>query len=491
MTLQQRAIKGVVWTSLQNWGGQALSTITFLILTRLLTPESFGLIALASIFVQLVQALIVQGFSDAIVQRKDLEPEHLDTAFWFNLGISLLMLGIGVTTADLIAQAFRQPELAPVIQWLALMIVLAGLSTTQQALLRRQLNFKLLAARQLTGQSIGCIVSIVMAFQGFGVWSLVSQLLVGNLISTILLWKISGWRPGFKISIKHFKDLFSFGINIVGISFLSFISMRADDFLIGYFLGPVVLGYYTVAYRLLVTLIQLLTDTVRQVILPTFSRMQDDLGKMRQAYYSAGELVSFAALPSFLGMAILAPELVRGLFGSQWEPSIPVMQILALMGLLLTIFNFSGAVFMAMGKPSWALWLLLLDTIARVIAFSVAVKWGIIAVAAGLVISGYLLSPVRLWAVRKLIHLSIADYMGRFIPPLVSSGVMVAVIWLFKYFFANSLNVSVLLGICIGLGAIAYLLTIFLLFPKFFKKLLNVARLATPSKMPKPEPPKI
>lgn len=487
MNLKQKAVKGVVWTSLQNWGGQFLSTLTFLILARLLDPDSFGLVALASIFVQMVQTLLGQGFSDAIIQQKDLEPEHLDTAFWCTFSIGLLTFGLGIATAPVISEMLNQPDLAPVIQWLSLLILLSTLNITQQAILRRRFDFKLLAARQLIGQLIGCGVAIAMAFSGFGVWSLVSQLLVSNLASTILLWKVSKWRPGFKVSMRHFNDLFSFGINIVGVTVLTFVSMRGDDLLIGAFLGSVALGYYTVAYKLLLTIIQLLTDTVRQVVLPTFSRMQDDLEQMRQAYYSAGELVAFAAVPVFLGMAVLAPELVHTLFGSQWEASIPVMQILAFLGLLFTVFNFSGAVIMSMGKPSWALGLLFVDTVARVIAFLITFRWGIVAVAAGLTISSYLIAPLRLWVIRKLIHLDIKTYLVRFIPPLTASGFMVTMILLCKQFSEYIGNPSLLLGICIVLGSVAYLTTLYLIFPKSLHKMLRIGRMAAPSKRGKTE----
>ncbi|MEO0537400.1 MAG: MOP flippase family protein [Cyanobacteria bacterium P01_A01_bin.123] len=485
MSLQQKAIKGVVWTSLQNWGGQALFFITFLVLARQLGPATFGLVSMANIFIHFVQALLGQGFADAIVQRKDLEDEHLDTAFWANLGIGALLFLLGLGTADLIANAFNQVELAPIIRVLSFSVVLNSFSSTQQAILRRRLDFKSLAARKLIGQAVGCAVAISMAIGGFGVWSLVAQQLLNNLVGTLLLWKISDWRPGFKVSKRHFKDLFNFGINVIGMNILVFVSLRSDDLLIGYYLGPVELGYYTVAYRLLVTLTQLLTDTVRQVVLPAFARLQDDKEKVRQAFYTATELMSFAAFPAFLGMAVLSPELVLGLFGEQWQPSIPVMQLLAMVGLLRSVFNFSGAVIMALGKPTWNLILMLLDTLGKVIAFLIAVRWGIVAVAAGLLISTCIFAPLRLWAIYRLVQLNIRAYLTRYASPLMGAGIMAGSILLCKYVLSAYLNVKVLLGLCIVLGAVIYLGSIFLMAPQFYQKLIGFARSAAPASLQK------
>ncbi|WP_299489563.1 MOP flippase family protein [Acaryochloris sp. IP29b_bin.137] len=482
MSLRKKAIQGVIWTSLQNWGGQALFFLTFLVLARSLDPATFGLISMANIFIHFVQALLVQGFADAIVQRKELEPEHLDTAFWVNLGIGILLFLIGFASANLIANAFQQTELTSIIRWLSASVILNAFASTQQALLRRNLEFKSLAVRRLIGQSVGSAIAISMAFSGFGVWSLVSQQLLNNLVGTVLLWRMSDWRPGLKVSWRHFKDLFSFGINVMGMSVLVFFSLRSDDFLIGYYLGPEALGYYTIAYRLLVTLTQLIVDTVRQVVLPTFSRLQDDKEKMCQTFYKTTEMIGFVAFPAFLGMAVLSPELVVGLFGEQWQPSIPIMQVLAIVGLLRSVFNLSGVVIISLGKPSWNLGLMVLDTGGKIVAFFIAVRWGVVAVAASLLISTYLFAPLRLWVLRYLVNLNIRAYFTRYGTPLLGSGIMVGCIWLFRYFLNSYLDIKVLLSLCIAVGVLTYACTIFLLAPKFFKELLDLARSAIPSK---------
>jgi PST family polysaccharide transporter len=178
MNIKQKAIQGVVWSVIQNWGSQAGSLIVFLILARLLTPEAFGLVALANVFLAFMQIFLEQGFTQALIQRQELEPEHLDTAFWTNFFSGILLTIIGFAFASSVANIFNQPKLIPILQCFSGLFVINSLSHVHQAILSRELAFKIMAVRTLIGILIGGIVGVVMAVSGFGVWSLVSQQVV-------------------------------------------------------------------------------------------------------------------------------------------------------------------------------------------------------------------------------------------------------------------------------------------------------------------------
>ncbi len=474
--LRQKAIKGIVWSAIQSWGRQAIAFIVFALLARLLGPEAFGLVASASIFLGLIGIFLDQGFSAAIIQRKELEPEHLDTAFWTNVSIGLLMTVFSIATAELVANFFRQPDLTPVIRWLSLSFIIISLSSTQEAIFQRKLDFKPLALRELAGVSAGGLVGVTMAYLGFGIWSLVSQQLVNGLVRVLLLWWASDWRPKFNFSTKHFRELFSFGINIVGINLLSFVSTRSDNLLIAYFLGPVALGYYSIAYRLLEIVTQLFIGVITPIALPIFSHLQKDIEKTRQALYKAVQLSNLIGIPIFLGLSVLAPELVVVLFGEKWVSSIPVMQILNLIGILYTGFYFNGPVLMAAGKSAWKLGLDFIKTIGYFIAFAIAVRWGIVAVAAGYVITGYLMSTLTVWFLKKMIRINLITYLQQYIAPLVGSLAMVAAILGTKYFLSNLISLPTLLLTSILVGAIVYPVTIILVAPKVFWQFIDLFR---------------
>lgn len=479
MSIKEKAIQGVVWSAIQNWGSQVGSLVVFFVLARLLRPEDFGLVALANVFLAFMQLFLEQGFAQAVIQRENLEAEHLDTAFWVSLTLGGLLTVVGFSISGLAAGFFEQPALTPILQCFSLLFIISALSRVQQAILERQFAYRSIAVRWLVGMVLSGIVGITLALLGFGVWSLVWQQLIHETVGTIVLWWASDWRPGLKFSKLHLQQLFGFGINIIGFNFLNFFNTRVNDFLIGYFLGATALGYYSVAYRVLTVMTQLLVRTTRDVALPTFSRLQSDPERFRKAFYMATSLTSSVAFPTFLGMATLAPELALLLFGEQWLPTVPLlMQILAFMGILRAVTFFKSSVFIAMGKPSWWLWLAVLNVVLNLVGFAIAVRWGIMAVAVAYVIRGYIAFPFGQWAVSKLIHDPLLEYLRQFVAPLVGSVAMAAAMLAAKQPLQDWLNPQMLILVCTLLGVAVYVTAIRLLSPKLFQQLLELVRLA-------------
>jgi PST family polysaccharide transporter len=483
MSIKQKAIQGVVWSVIQNWGSQTGSLIVFLILARLLTPEAFGLIGLANVFFAFMQIFLEQGFSQALIQREEIEPEELDTAFWTHVLSGFLLTIISFLCSGLVGEMFNQPKLIPIIQCFSFLFFLKSLSHVHKAILTRTFAFKVMAVRTIIGIIIGGIVGIVMALYGFGVWSLVSQQFIYEAVEVFIIWGAIDWRPKLRFSFKHLRSFLNFGLNILALKFLAFCNKRTDNLLIGYFLGEVALGYYLIAFRVLDVMTQLLVSTTKQVALPTFSRLQTEPERFRQAFYKVTLFTSLIAFPTFLGMIIFTRELVFTLFGEQWLPSVTVMQILAFAGILNAISFFNGSVFMAMGKPSWKLRLSLLNAVLNLIACLLAVKWGIVAVAIAYVVSSYLAFPVNQWAISKLIHIPVRTYLKQFMSPTICSLIMVFGIVISKYFLINLVNEKLLIVIGTAIGIIIYGLSMKFLYSQIFEDLIKILEMIkSPSK---------
>ena len=486
--LRDKAVKGVFWSGAQIWGARLISFVTFTILSRLLTPEAFGLVALASLFITFVQAFQDQGFGDAIVQSSDLPSDKLDTAFWTNVLIGVLSTVLGVAGAGLVAELFHQPELTPIIRWLSLSFLFLGLSGVQQAILRRRLAFKELAMRTTVALFLSGLTGVILALLGFGVWSLVVQDLLNVAIGVIVLWNVSHWRPRFVFSRKRFDELFSFGLNIIGINLLNFVNSHADDLLIGYFLGPTLLGFYTVAYKLFGVTRDLMTSVINAVALPTFARLQGEPVRMRKAFYQAISYASLIAFPAFIGMSIIAPQLISGLFGKQWQLSIPVLQVLAWIGILHSVFYFHDSLIIALGKPSWRLAMIFLNAVTNLIAFTIAVRWGIVAVAAAYVIRGYLLSPLEVWMVRSLAGVELGKYFRQFLAPALGCVAMAISILAAQYGLGGGLDLRLQIVIYVAVGMLSYTLVVQWVTPSLRKQLPSLIRLALPQRgVPKAE----
>ena len=481
--LKGKAVRGVFWSLIEQGGGQLTQFLTFLVLARLLAPEAFGLISLANIFIHFTQALVSAGFGDAIVQRKDLEKGHLDTAFWVNTGIGTLLTAIGFLTAGLIAQFFNEPGLAPIIKALSVNVLINSLSGTQGAILTRNLNFKVLTARRIISMLVGSAVGISMAAMNFGVWSLVAQSLVASIVGCLMLWRVSDWRPGIEVSLKHFNDLFSFGINVFGIGLLVFFSRRIDDFLIGYFLGTTALGYYTVAYKIFLSLMQIIQESTRKVSFTAFSKLQDQPDELRSALYNSTRVISLIGIPIFIGTALVTLEFVQLFFGEQWFPSIPVMQVLSFNGVLVAAMSFTGSFITALGKPSCNLALLFISTVTRSLAFLIVIQQGIVMIAVVLVLCNYILLPTNLWVLWKLARVHWLRFLNQIIPSLFASLFMAIAVLGFKYMLTPVLGTQLLFALSILLGALVYLMAAWVLLPDVFYKIVSLVRSALPSKV--------
>lgn len=480
MSMRQKVLRGAMWSAAEKWGAQLASTAVFLLLARLLDAEAFGLIALANVFLSFVQILLDQGFAQAIVQREHLDPEHLDTAFWTSVSMGVVFVLATLVGAGQMAAFYQEPTLTPIIQGMSFSFLFAGVSSVHSAILQREMQFKAFAVRSLLATVACGMAGVGAALLGLGVWSLVVKELVFGSTASLLLWTQCHWRPGFQVSIDHFKDMFSFGINIVGFNFLNFLNRHSDDMLIGYFLGSVALGYYSVAYRLLLIMGQLFTKITTQVSLPTFSKFQSQPDKMRSMYYKVTKLTSLVSFPAFMALAVMAPELIRFFFGEQWMPSVPVMRILAFSGVLQSIYAFNGTVLLAMNKPFWRLILQCTTALANVAVFAVVVRWGIAAVAMGYVVRGYLFSPLPLLMIRKLLNIDLKKYVEQYAPSILGCLAMATSIFGVKALISPNVEDLVLIIISALAGTLAYTTAVVLVYPQIFQhiktNLLALAR---------------
>ncbi len=425
-------MQAVLWSALQGWGGQLIGLGVYLLLARLLGPRDFGLIAMAFVFIAFTQVFVEQGLSAALIQKEELEDNHISTAFWSNSAAGLILMMLGIASAELIANFFKEPELEPIIRILSLLLFINSLGSVQSALLRKELRFKAIAIRTLSGLVIGANVGVTMALKGYGVYSLVGQQIAGSIVQVILLWVISDWRPSFSFSFQRFKELYAYGLNVLGINLLEFFNRYSDNLLIGYYLGPVLLGYYAIAYRLYQVVTQLLTGLSSQVLFSSFSKLKSDTARLCSAFYSVVELTAVFAFPILIVLFVLANDVITIVFGSKWETSVPIFQVFMVVALIESVYFYNGSLMMAMGKPSWRLKLNLINAIVNFIGFYIAVNYGILYVAIAYTLRTYLLSPLPLRCVKALIHISYKDYMVNLALPLLFSLQAGLLLYLFR-----------------------------------------------------------
>ncbi len=455
--LKRKSLSGLVWSAFEVWGRQFGTFIVFVVLARLLKPTDFGLVAAARIFLDLTQVFIRQGMSDAIVQREELRPDHLDTAFWLNVAIGAVAMVLCIVAAPFIETFMGIHGVSAIIIGMSPSLLLVSINVVQDGLLRRELKFKPLAIRRVGGTMLGGVIGLGMAWQGFGAWSLVGQQLASGLGGGLLLWYTTPWRPGFQVTRAAFHELFGFSIHIFGSNVVALISRRADTFLIGRFLGPAPLGLYDVATRVMWFLVMGLTSVANRVTFSAFSRISTEPEKIRSAFYEVTGWTAFVSFPAFGGVAVLSPWLVPVTFGPNWVGSIPVMQVITWLGITQSLAYFNSSVLKAVGKPRLSFILLTLSAIWNVLGFLAVLNQGIVAVAWVFLVGGILFLPLGVYWVKSLIGITWTEYLKNLAPSGLSTGIMVMVLTVVSRLLPESWSDLLMLAVLLPLGVLVHL----------------------------------
>lgn len=338
------------WSYALSVGKMAITTGLSLVLAALLGPRAFGVIAMALVFTNFIELLQKQGLMPAIIARKTLRDEHADTAFWLITGFGLVCTTAGVLLAPLWAAVNRLPELAPVIQVLALTIPITSTVVVHEALLRRDLAFKRLAIRTWASVVAGGLAGVSAAVAGWGVWSLVLQQLVMALVAAATLWGVSDWRPRLRFSRTAARELQSYSLRSSSSSIGLFVSNRLDIILAGAFFGPVVIGAYRLGQRLTAMVVDVTARGMQSVSLPGLAEVQDDAGAFATRLIGMQRVTVGLAFPLLAIVAGIAPA-VEAALGAEWRDTARAIELLALLQLCIAATLLLGPALQARGQP--------------------------------------------------------------------------------------------------------------------------------------------
>lgn len=456
MSLRRSAITGVKWSSISHFGRRGLSLLTTIILARLLVPADFGLVAMAAVVLGFIELFKDLGTAAAVIQRKDITQALLASIFWLNAIFGLAAAIVLYLLAPALGVFYREPQVVPIMQVLSLSFLLSGLSTLQQALLERDLEFEKLARMEIGTALCAGLVGVTAAFYGHGVWSLVYQMLAGNLLATLLLWSASRWRPSWQFDWPEIRSVMNFSLNLTGFSIFNYFARNADKFLIGRFLGPQDLGYYDLAYRLMLYPLQGISVVISRVMFPLYSRMQEDADQFRWTYLKVASAIALISFPLMLGLTALAEPFVLALFGPAWTPVIPLLMILAPIGALQSIGTTVGTIYEAKGRTDWLLWWGIGAGSLIMLSFVIGLPWGILGVTVSYALM-YLLIAYPSFAIPfRLIGLKVRDLGAVLWRPAVCSLVMYAVVAGATLLFPVDQPEWVTLAVLVPLGVAVY-----------------------------------
>lgn len=421
--LRQRIASGLGWKAFSQVTGQIARVVVGLLLARLLTPSEFGLAAMALTFSGLTLVFTDLSLGAALVQRRSITEEDRSTVFWTTVGTGVACTAAGVLLAVPIANLFNEPGVRWLIVAESFCFVIVALSATQAALMTRAMAFRGLELRDVGGTLVGSAVALGLAFSGFGAWAIIGQSLAAAAASTILLWTFATWRPRFMFSRQSLRDCGGFGIKLFGSKLMGVVNTYADNLLVGRYLGAAALGMYAVAYNVMFNPVSRLITPIQGVLIPVFSRLQDEPARLGQAWLRGSRLMAFAAFPAFAGMIAVAPDFIPVVLGKKWDEAVPVVQLLCIAGALQAVQTLQHSVLQARGKAGTLLRFMITSSVLNVTAFAFGLRWGITGVAGCFVVSRAVLLPVLTWRTAREVGVRPLDQL-RSIWPVVEASIL-------------------------------------------------------------------
>lgn len=410
----------LVWALIQNWGGRVISFAAFWLLARLLSPDAFGLVALALIFIAFADIVVDQGFGDAIVRRREINRSFLATAFLVNISIGFVATAVTFQIAGSFAAFMGDVRLEPMVQALSFVFLLGSLSAVPNALLRREMNFRSLAFATTTSNLISGLIAVSFALASFGAWSLVIQQLAYASLFGIILVLAARFKPSFDPDIGYLRELFLFGSGVFGVRLLDVFTQKLGDGLIGYLYGAAELGAFSVGTRLALILTQLLVASMAGVYITHYSRLQFDNVKLAVSYEQSIWASCVACVPIFSLLALTSDTVVLILFGKEWQVAGPVLQAYSVQCALQVPVLFNVSLAYAVGRPHLVLIMVFAKLIVTGLVFVAIHKQGMLNVVWALsVCSSLFILPISFWIAWRLLKFRVVAVAKLVLVPVV------------------------------------------------------------------------
>jgi O-antigen/teichoic acid export membrane protein len=454
-SLTETAISGAAWSGAGRILVQIVSLGGMMVLARLLTPQAFGLVGMARLATGLIDIFRDLGTASAIIQRSHLTDKLLSSIFWANVLLGLLAAIATTFTAPLVAVFFHEPETIPVIRALAVGFLLSAVGAVHAALLSRKMAFRKIAVVEILGAISTAFVGIGMALRGFGIWSLVISSLAGTATSTAFFWVAYPWRPKRVISWREIRSISSYSLHLSGFNVVNYFSRNADNAIVGRYLGAFQLGFYQLAYNLMLYVIQNISTVLGRVLFPAFVKVKDDNVRFRQAYIKGVSMIAVITFPLMTGLMAIATPFVSAVLGTKWLPVASLLTILAPVGLLQSIYTTTGNIYNAKGRTDWLFRWGVFATIIFVASFCAGIPWGIKGVAVAYLLANLVLVYPVFAIPFKLIDLKMADFLRPLWPILLVSATMSLVVGGLAFALRSRAPITQL-AVVIPTGALVY-----------------------------------
>ena len=445
---------GLVWSFGERITAQLVTTLVGIVLARLLDPVHYGAISIVNVLITLCNVFVTSGMGSALVQKKEISERDYDTAFLLSLVIAAVMYGLLFAAAPLIASFYGMPVLKNVIRVMGLRLPLASVNTIQQAKVQREMSFKRFFIATLFGTVLSGIVGIILAWKGFGVWALVAQYLTNTTVDTIVLIFVEKWIPKLRFSGENAKAIFSFGWKVLATELVYTVEEDIRSLVVGKVFGSADLAFYDQGQKYPGLLVNNLNAAINKVMLPAYSRSQEDLLQLKAMLRRSISVGVFLLAPVLVGFAAVSENFIRLVLTEKWLPCMPFLQIFCVIYLTRPLETACHQALLAIGRSDVVLKIMVVINAVALAAVLIA-AFGFHSVL--LVAFGALLATVVslcgfLYSTAKLLNYRLTEQLADILPALGCSLVMGIVVVLLGQLPVNRialLAVQVVSGGCI------------------------------------------
>jgi len=460
-SIHQKTITGVIWNFMEQLFRRGIQIATTYILAWFLVPADFGLMAIMAVFFAIATSMMDSGFSQALIRKKEVSQIDFSTAFYVNLILGILAYALLFIAAPFIAGFYNEPRLVALVRIVGLVVIINAFQMVQMADLTRKLNFRVQFNVTLPAALLSGVVAISMAVLGYGIWSLVTQMLVSSLVVTVLYWKYNTWRPGKEFSRVSFHDMFGFGSKLFLAGLVDTIFTNLYVLVIGKLFSTTAVGYYFFADQIQQLAVSQLAGAVQQVTYPALATLQDDNTSLKAFYRTIIQVVTYIVFPCMIGLAVLTEPLFQILLKEDWAPAVPYLQLLCVVGLLYPLHSINLNILKVKGRSDLFLYLEIIKKIITGGILIISIPQGIFGIIIGQIVSSVLCYIPNSFFSIKLINYSPLEQLSDLFPTFIVATSMGFVIYLLDLYLP--INGFVFLFISISSGIIFYVATNYLL----------------------------
>lgn len=454
VTLREKTVGGLIWSFIGSFSEQGLNFIVGIFLARILTPREFGLIGMTSIFIALSASLIDSGFSNALIRKKDCNQEDYSTVFYFNILLGILIATTMFFVSSSIGNFFNELQLKPIIQVLSIGVLIQSFGVIQRTIFIKEINFKKQANISVITSLGSGILASVSAFYGAGVWSLVTLVLSRYVISTLLFWLWSNWRPSLVFRMQAFKELFAFGSKLLLSGLVYTINRNVFYLIIGKHFSAAELGYYTRAEQFQTLPSSNLFLIISRVSYPVLSSIQSDSKKMLNYYKKLLRSTMFITSVLMFGMASVGENMIVVFIGEQWLPVVAYLQLLCFVGVFYPLSALNLNMLQVKGRSDLFLRLELIKTVLSIPIIVIGIYNGIIPMIFAMIIVSFFAYYLNAYWSDVLIGYSIKSQILDLLPSFGIASTMAIIVYTIGFICTCDPLIALILQIFSGLAII-------------------------------------